>query len=94
MTARTVYISGPMFRIWLNEMRMSGRIKYEKDAAQALDVSTFSIRQFKKHGADRRTALACMALVRDLSPYGQPAPEDLLPESRHELHQRAWPTEA
>ena len=67
---RTTYITGAMFKIWLAEMKMSGRIHYEKDAAIALDVSSFTIRQFKKHGADKRTALACMALARDLRPYG------------------------
>ena len=56
MSARATYISGNMFKIWLGGMKMSGRIKYEKDAADALDVSSFTIRQFKKHGADKRTA--------------------------------------
>jgi hypothetical protein len=54
------------FRQWLLEMKISGTT-----AARLLEVTANSISNYKRIGSDKRTALACAALLDELKPYGE-----------------------
>ena len=59
------------FRQWLTAMKKTLRVNSDAECAQLLGVSKTAVQDFKKRGADRRTALACRALIHSLKPYGE-----------------------
>lgn len=59
------------FRQWLADMKSAGLARSDAACARLLGVSPNGLLHMKKHGADRRTALACRALLHRLSPYGE-----------------------
>jgi len=56
---------------WLNEMKSTSLARSDADCARLLGISANSVVAMKKTGADRRTALACRALLHRMEPYGQ-----------------------
>jgi hypothetical protein len=57
------------FNAWLAAMKAAGRADTDADCAVALDVSRNTIVTLKRNGADRRTALACAALLAGLEAF-------------------------
>lgn len=57
------------FNQWLFDMKKSGLIRFDKDAALLLGVSTVTLMSLKKNGSNTRTALACAALLANLHPF-------------------------
>jgi len=58
------------FNKWLAEMRATYvSIRSDKAAGELLGISANSIVKMKQRGCDRRTALACRALLHHLEPY-------------------------
>ncbi|QFT69634.1 hypothetical protein FIU93_22815 [Labrenzia sp. THAF35] len=57
------------FTAWLAEMKSSGHAKTDRDIAALLGVSANSVVNMKRNGADKRTALACTALLHGLPAY-------------------------
>ena len=57
------------FRHWIGEMKRLGLAETEADLARSLGVNPNTIVQWKKRGADQRTALACAALLSGDEPY-------------------------
>lgn len=51
------------FTEWLAAMKAAGRAKSDAGCGRLLDVSANSIVTMKRTGVDRRTALACTALL-------------------------------
>lgn len=65
------------FNAWLAAMKAEGKAATDADCAVALDVSRNTIVTLKRNGADRRTALACAALLAGLEAYeGHDTPSD------------------
>lgn len=62
-------MTADQFRQWLADMKSAGLVRSDADAARALGLSANSIVLIKKNGTDRRTALACRALLHRLEPY-------------------------
>lgn len=63
-------MDGSDFVIWLAEMKSAGLARSDKACADLLGISANSVVAMKERGADRRTALACRALLHRLEPYG------------------------
>lgn len=59
------------FKRWLAEMKAVGAVSSDADCARLLDVSPNTLVSLKRKGADRRTALACRALLHRMKPYGE-----------------------
>ncbi len=59
------------FLEWLESMRSLGIAKDQRACAKLLGVSEITIGSFKRRGCDKRTALACSALLSGLKPYKQ-----------------------
>lgn len=57
------------FNQWLAEMKAAGLARSDAKAAEALGISTDTMVRLKRVGADKRTALACRALLHRLEPY-------------------------
>ena len=57
------------FAAWLAAMKAAGLAKSDAHCGRLLGVSPNSIVTIKKIGADRRTALACAALLAGIEPY-------------------------
>lgn len=57
------------FNGWLDEMKSAGLAASDAECASLLGVTANSVVTMKKRGADRRTALACRALLHRLQPY-------------------------
>ena len=58
------------FHAWLADMKSAGLARYDADCAKMLGVSANTIVNMKANGVcDRRTALACRALLHRLEPY-------------------------
>lgn len=57
------------FTAWLANMRSAGLARSDAEAARLLGLSANSIVAMKRRGCDRRTALACRALLHRLEPY-------------------------
>jgi uncharacterized protein (DUF4415 family) len=57
------------FASWLDDMRELGIAEYDYDCGRLLGLSANSIAKIKKKGTDKRTALACAALLNRLQPY-------------------------
>lgn len=56
---------------WLAEMKAAGLARTDADCARLLDVSANAVVAMKKHGTDKRTDLACRALLHRMMPYGE-----------------------
>lgn len=54
---------------WLSEMKSAGLARSDAAAAKLLGISPNSVVKMKRRGCDRRTALACRALLHRLEPY-------------------------
>ena len=64
------------FASWLAAMKEAGLARSDAACARLLGVSANSVLAMKERGADRRTALACRALLHRMEPYGsEPGPE-------------------
>jgi len=64
-------MSAAQFIMWLAEMKSAGLARSDAKCAEALGLSANSILAMKKNGCDRRTALACRALLHRMAPYGE-----------------------
>ena len=58
------------FARWLAEMKLSGLAKSDAECGRLLGMSANAIVEMKKRGTDRRTDLACRALLHRMTPYG------------------------
>lgn len=58
------------FAAWLAEMKAAGLARTKGEAADLLGVSLNTMTNLVTKGADRRTALACAALLSGAPPYG------------------------
>lgn len=54
---------------WLAEMKSAGLARSDAAASRLLGVSANTVVEMKQRGADKRTALACRALLHRLEPY-------------------------
>jgi DNA-binding CsgD family transcriptional regulator len=57
------------FTRWLADMKSAGLARSDAECARLLGVSANAVVNMKKNGADRRTALACRALLHRLEAY-------------------------
>lgn len=57
------------FIMWLADMKSAGLARSDAQCAKLLGISSNSVVDMKKRGADLRTALACRALLHRLEPY-------------------------
>ncbi len=57
------------FAKWLADMKSAGLASSDADCARLLGLSANAIVDMKKRGCDRRTALACRALLHRMQPY-------------------------
>jgi len=63
-------MSAEAFVRWLAEMKATFTyVRSDAKCAELLGISANSVVTMKKNGADRRTALACNALLHRLDPY-------------------------
>ncbi len=51
------------FAIWLANMKLAGHARSDAECGRLLGISANSILAMKQRGCDKRTALACMALL-------------------------------
>lgn len=75
-------MTGFEFQRWLVDMRKAGLARFDADVAKLLGVSANTILNFKLVGCDKRTALACSALLCHLPGYGDDVANDLWLVSR------------
>lgn len=54
---------------WLADMKDSGLANSDAACGRLLNISANSVVKMKRNGADRRTALACRALLHRMEPY-------------------------
>jgi len=59
------------FSAWLADMRSAGLARSDAECGRLLDISADTVVRMKRDGADRRTALACRALLHRMTPYGE-----------------------
>lgn len=64
-------MSAASFISWLADMKSAGLARSDAECARLLGISANSVVAMKKTGADRRTALACRALLHRMEPYGE-----------------------
>jgi len=57
------------FTRWLADMKSAGLARSDAKCAELLGLSKNSIVDMKRRGCDRRTALACTALLHRMEPY-------------------------
>ena len=62
-------MTAEQFIAWLADMKSAGLARSDAKAAEALGISTDTMVRLKRVGADKRTALACRALLHRLEPY-------------------------
>lgn len=62
-------ITGEQFTAWLAEMKAAKLADSDAQCGRLLGLSTDSMWKMKTKGCDRRTALACRALLHRLAPY-------------------------
>ncbi|XAI96505.1 hypothetical protein [Microcystis phage Mae-JY35] len=55
---------------WLADMKSAGLARSDAECARLLGVSANAVVAMKKNGTDRRTDLACRALLHRMEPYG------------------------
>lgn len=59
------------FIAWLAEMKATIKdVRSDAACAKLLGISPNGLLKMKKQGTDRRTALACRALLHRMEPYG------------------------
>lgn len=63
------------FIMWLADMKSAGLARSDAQCAKLLGISSNSVVDMKKRGADLRTALACNAILKGVPPYSLPAQE-------------------
>jgi len=66
---QTNVMDGPMFRIWIAEMKVRGLARSGSACGRALGISSNSVVKMKRKGCDLRTSLACHALLKQIPPY-------------------------
>jgi hypothetical protein len=59
-----------IFVAWLADMKSAGLARSDAACAKLLGISPNGLLKMKKQGTDRRTALACRALLHRMEPYG------------------------
>ncbi len=59
-----------LFAEWLAAMKAAGLARSDAECARLLGISANSVVTMKRNGCDRRTALACRALLHRMEPYG------------------------
>jgi len=64
-----VQMTAASFISWLADMKSAGLARSDKQCADLLGISANAVVAMKRNGADRRTALACRALLHRLEPY-------------------------
>lgn len=64
------WMSAPNFSGWLEEMAKPPFFQSAAGCAALLGVTEATLNNFRQNGADRRTALACTALLHRMEPYG------------------------
>lgn len=57
------------FRLWLAGMKRAGLARSDAECARLLGIAANSVVLMKRNGADKRTALACRALLHRLEPF-------------------------
>lgn len=57
------------FRAWLAAMKAAGLARSDAGCARLLGLSANSVVAMKHNGTDRRTALACRALLHRMEPW-------------------------
>ena len=57
------------FLAWIKHMKLLGFASNKQKCAQALGVSEKTLYNWIEKGTDKRTALACKALINGLEPY-------------------------
>ncbi|WP_376742349.1 hypothetical protein [Ensifer canadensis] len=57
------------FNRWIDEMKVAGLARSDAECARLLGVSANAMVTLKKNGSDRRTALACRALLHRMAPF-------------------------
>ena len=62
-------MTADQFTRWLADMKSAGLGRSDAACARLLGISANSVVTMKKNGADKRTALACRALLHRLEPY-------------------------
>ena len=62
-------MSPEAFISWLAAMKAAGLARSDAAASRLLGISANSVVEMKKRGTDRRTALACRALLHRLEPW-------------------------
>lgn len=58
------------FNFWLADMKSAGLARSDAECARLLGISANGLLKMKKQGTDKRTALACRALLHRMEPYG------------------------
>lgn len=64
-------MTADQFKAWLAEMKSTGIAATDTACAKALGLHVNTMLLMKDRGADKRTALACAALLRRILPYGE-----------------------
>jgi hypothetical protein len=62
-------VTSEQFAQWLADMKVAGLARSDAKCAELLGLSANSVLAMKQRGTDRRTALACRALLHRLEPY-------------------------
>lgn len=67
---RIISMNPPDFADWVAQMKKQNpSLRYDRQLAEELGVTTRTFINFKKKGCDRRTSLACSALLFKIPPY-------------------------
>jgi truncated hemoglobin YjbI len=66
---RQAAMTAEAFNRWLSDMKLANIARSDAACARLLGVSANSVVAWKNDGTDRRTALACRALLERLEPY-------------------------
>jgi hypothetical protein len=62
------------FNRWLADMKAAALARSDAECARLLGISSNGLLKMKKQGTDRRTALACQALLHQMEPYAPAVP--------------------
>jgi hypothetical protein len=62
-------MTAAQFTAWLSAMKAAGLARSDAAASRLLGISPNSVVKLKQRGTDLRTALACRALMEQLSPW-------------------------
>lgn len=58
-----------MFNHWIRLMKYRGLARTDTDCASLLGIGLSTLARWKESGADKRTALACAALIKEIPPF-------------------------